>query len=165
MGLALRTLPDHFEEKYAYRPLLAESFSDPQLDEGAIYKASNWMPLGISKGFQRHKSKFYTDEKSPKKYWVYPLHKNSQQLLSGPSPLPEIHQNGTSERVAGARCTLACKHLRSLSDAFHNIPDYRRPLSRRYRKIAMFGLIGHGLLVGSPTVKAIWNRCGVRKLP
>jgi hypothetical protein len=47
----------------------------------------------------------------------------------------------------------------SLSDAFYHVPDHRSPLSRRYRKIAMFGLIAHGLLVGSPTVKAIWKRC------
>ncbi len=123
MGLALRKLPGHFEEKYGYRPILAESFSDPQLHEGTIYKASNWTPLGFSKGYKRHKSEFYTDEKSPKRYWVYPLHKNPQQLLSSPSPLPEIFQKGTCEGVAGARCALACKHLRSLSDAFYNIPD------------------------------------------
>jgi len=160
MGLGLRKLPDHFEEKYGYRPLLAESFSDPQLHEGTIYKASNWTPLGFSKGFKRHKIEFYVDEESPKKYWVYPLLKNPQQLLSSPSPLPEIYQKGTCEGVAGARCALAVKHLRSLSDAFYNIPDHRSPYSRRYAKIAMFGLIAHGLLVGAPTVKAIWKRCG-----
>jgi hypothetical protein len=160
MGLALRKLPGHFEEKYGYRPLLAESFSDPQLHEGTLYKASNWTPLGFSKGFKRHKSEFYTDEKSPKRYWVYPLHKDPQQLLASPSPLPEIFQKGTCEGVAGARCALAHKHLRSLSDAFYNIPDHRGPCSRRYAKIGMFALIAYGLLVGSPNVKAIWKRCG-----
>ena len=159
MGLALRKLPAHFEKKYGYRPVLAESFSDPQHHEGTIYKASNWTALGFSKGFRRHKSEFYIDEKSPKKYWVYPLHKNAQQLLSSPSPLPEIFQKGTSEGVAGARCALNCKHLRSLSDAFYYIPDHRSPCSRRYPKIAMFGLIAHGLLAGAPDVKSIWKRC------
>jgi len=67
MGLALRKLSDHFEEKYGYRPILAESFSDPQHHEGTIYKASNWTPLGFSKGFRRHKSEFYIDEKSTQK--------------------------------------------------------------------------------------------------
>lgn len=158
LGLALRELPGHFEEKYGYRPVLAESFSDPSLHEGTIYKASNWTPLGFSKGFKRHKSEFYTDEHAPKKYWVYPLAKNAQQLLSSPTPLPEIFQKGTSEGVAGARSALSHKHLRSLSDVFHNIPDHRSPFSRRYSKIGMFGLIAHGLLVGAPNVKAIWKR-------
>lgn len=159
MGLALRELPGHFEEKYGYRPLLAESFSDPQLHEGTVYKASNWTPLGFSKGFARHKSEFYVDEKCPKKYWVYPLAKNARQLLGSPTALPEIFQKGTSEGVAGARSALSHKHLRSLSDAFYDIPDHRSPLSRRFSKIGMFGLIAHGLLAGAPDVKAIWKRC------
>jgi hypothetical protein len=160
MGLALRKLSGHFEEKYGYLPLLAESFSDPQLHEGTLYKASNWTPLGFSKGFKRHKSDFYTDEKSPKKYWIYPLHKDPRQLLSSPAPLPEIFRKGTCEGVAGARCALDFKHLRSLSDAFHLIADHRAPCSRRFAKVAMFSLIAHGLLVGAPNVKAIWKRCG-----
>lgn len=160
MGLALRTLPDHFEEKYGYRPLLAESFSDPQLHEGTTYKASNWTPLGFSKGYRRHKSEFYTDEKKPKRYWVYPLHKKARAMLSSPSSLPEIHQKATSEGVAGARCALTCKHLRSLSDAFYLVPDHRAATSRRYAKIAMFGLIAHGLLCGAPDVLSVWKRAG-----
>ena len=159
LGLALRTVSDHFEDKYQYRPLLAESFSDPEHHEGTIYKASNWTPLGFTKGYKRHKKEFYVDEKSPKQYWVYPLQKNAQQLLSSPSTLPEIHQKGTTEGVAGARCALKCHHLRSLSDAFYYVPDHRSARSRRYPKIAMFGLIAHGLLVGAPDVKSIWKRC------
>jgi hypothetical protein len=100
MGLALRTLPGHFEEKYGYRPLLAESFSCPQLHEGTIYKASNWTPLGFTKGYRHHKSEFYTDEKKPKRYWIHPLHKKARTLLSSPSPLPEIFQKATSGGVA-----------------------------------------------------------------
>lgn len=158
LGIALRKLPEHFEEKYNYRPLLAESFSDPQRHEGTIYKASNWIPLGYSKGYRRHKSEFYTDEKKPKKYWVYPLEKKSQQLLSSPTPLPEIYQKGTMEAVAGARSALHCKTLRGLADVFHCVPDHRGVKSRRYAKIAMYTIIVHGLLTGAKSVKAIWRR-------
>jgi len=90
MGFALRELSGHFEKKYGYRPLLAESFSDPEPYEGTIYKASKRTPLGFSKGFRRHKSEFYIDDKKPKKYWIYPLHKNSRELLSSPAPLAAI---------------------------------------------------------------------------
>jgi len=83
LGLALRELPDYFEGKYGYRPLLAESFSDPELHEGTIYKASNWTPLGLSKGFKRHKSEFYIDEKRPKKYWIYPLRERVRRSWFG----------------------------------------------------------------------------------
>jgi len=158
MGLALRKLPDHFEKKYGFRPLLAESFSDPLLHEGTIYKASNWTPLGFSKGCKRHKTEFYVDEKKPKKYWVYPLAKKATEYLSSPTPLPEIYQKGTQEAVAGARCALSCKQLRSIADIFHSVPDHRNPRLRRHPKIAMYTIIVHGLLVGAPSVKAIWRR-------
>jgi hypothetical protein len=158
MGLALRELPGHFESKYGFRPLLAESFSDPMLHEGTIYKASNWTALGFSKGYKRHKADFYVDEQQPKKYWVYPLAKRALEYLASPNPLPEVYQKGTKESVAGARCALSCKHLRSIADAFYSVPDHRHPSPRRHPKIAMYTIIVHGLLVGAPNVKAIWRR-------
>ena len=48
LGLALRRVCDHFEEKYDHRPLLAESFSDPQHHEDII-------------GCYRRPGTFYTD--------------------------------------------------------------------------------------------------------
>ena len=40
MGLALRQLPDQWQEKHGYRPLLAETFTDIESFEGTCYKAS-----------------------------------------------------------------------------------------------------------------------------
>ena len=40
MGLGLRHLPDHWQEKHGYRPLLAETFTDIESFEGTCYKAS-----------------------------------------------------------------------------------------------------------------------------
>ncbi len=41
MGLALRHLPGHWEQKHGYCPLLAETFTDIESFEGTCYKASN----------------------------------------------------------------------------------------------------------------------------
>lgn len=41
MGAALRALPDQWREGFGYRPLLAESFTDPEAYAGRCYKASN----------------------------------------------------------------------------------------------------------------------------
>ena len=51
MGLALRQLPDQWQEKHGYRPLLAETFTDVESFEGTCYKASNWQSCGLTKGF------------------------------------------------------------------------------------------------------------------
>jgi hypothetical protein len=53
MGLALRNLPEAWQEKHGYRPLLAETFTDIESFEGTCYKASNWEPCGLTKGFER----------------------------------------------------------------------------------------------------------------
>ena len=160
MGLAMRRLPEQWEVLHGFRPLLAESFSDPQTHQGTIYKASNWTPLGFTKGFKRHRADFYQDDEHPKKLWIKTLHPKAQQLLASPGELPKVHAKGVREATAGARCALNCGQLRSLSDAFENVPDPRDPLKCRHRLRAMLTLIVHGLLCGAPDVKAIWRRAG-----
>ena len=46
MGAALRALPSQWEQTHGYRPLLAESFSNPEAHAGTTYKVTNWLPLG-----------------------------------------------------------------------------------------------------------------------
>src|SRR6266496_4219232 len=53
MGAALRARPEQWREHFGYRPLLAESFTDPESHAGTSYKASNWEPVGMSQGFSR----------------------------------------------------------------------------------------------------------------
>lgn len=48
MGAVLRALPEQWQERFGYRPLLAESFTDPEAYEGTCYKASNWEAVGWS---------------------------------------------------------------------------------------------------------------------
>ena len=42
LGAALRVLASQWQERFGYRPLLAETFTDPEAYEGTCYKASNW---------------------------------------------------------------------------------------------------------------------------
>jgi len=160
MGLAMRRFPEQWQETHGFRPLLAESFSDPETHQGTIYKAGNWTALGHTKGFKRHRADFYQDEKHPKKLWIKTLHPQARQLLSTPGTLPQIHAKGIREATAGARCALKCAQLRSLSDAFKNVPDPRVSVKCDHKLEAMLTLIVHGLLCGAPDVKTIWRRSG-----
>src|SRR5471032_45802 len=67
MGAALRALPAQWQEEFGYRPLLAESFTDPEAYAGTCYKASNWEPVGFSAGYRRDRAKFYLPNGRPKK--------------------------------------------------------------------------------------------------
>src|SRR5690242_4674530 len=48
LGAAVRDLPRQWEELYGYRPLLAETFTDPESHAGTCYKAAGWEPVGLS---------------------------------------------------------------------------------------------------------------------
>jgi hypothetical protein len=52
LGAGLRELAGQWEAQHGYRPLPDESFSDPESHAGAVYKATNWVQAGLTKGFQ-----------------------------------------------------------------------------------------------------------------
>jgi hypothetical protein len=160
LGLALRTLSGQWQERFGYKPLLAESFHDPQHHRGTLYQVTNWTPLGFTKGTQRHRRDFYQDIQSPKHLWIRPLQKNAQALLGRPGELPAAHQAAVSETVAGARSALNCRSFRSLRDAFRHIDDHRDARGRKHPISAMLTLVAYGLLCGAPDVKTIWRKCG-----
>ena len=160
LGLALRGLADEWQRRHGFRVLLAESFHDPTVHQGTLYKATNWTPLGLTKGFGRHRADFYQDLKSPKRLWVRELHKDARAMLSNPGELAEPYRKGVATAVCGARCALRVKELHSLRDALRNVEDPRSPQSRRHPISAMLTLICYGLLCGARDVKSIWARCG-----
>jgi hypothetical protein len=49
LGLGLRELPAQWLDQHGYRPLMAESFSDPESHAGTGYKATNWTYAGDTK--------------------------------------------------------------------------------------------------------------------
>jgi len=55
LALAIKALPQHWQQAHGYKPLLAETFSDIEAYEGTCYKVSNWMACGQTKGFRRHR--------------------------------------------------------------------------------------------------------------
>jgi hypothetical protein len=160
LGRALRELPAEWQRLHGFRPLLAESFHDPARHQGTLYKVTNWTPLGLTKGFRRHRADFYQDLQSPKQLWVRPLQQNARALLSLPGELPAEHLEGIAEATCGARCALPLDTLRSLRDALREVDDPRSPQSRRHPISAMLTLICYGLLCGAPDVKSIWKKCG-----
>ena len=45
LGLAIKTLPQAWEARYGKRPLLAETFVDPEGYKGTCYHAAGWSAL------------------------------------------------------------------------------------------------------------------------
>jgi hypothetical protein len=88
------------QRAHGFRPLLAESFHDPAVHQGTLYKVTNWTPLGLTKGFRRHLADFYQDLESPKQLWIHPLHKNARPLVPVPSSRRSMRWFATSASSA-----------------------------------------------------------------
>jgi hypothetical protein len=125
MGLGLRQLPGQWEEKHGYRPLLAETFTDIESFEGTCYKASNWEPCGLTKGFEpTHRADFYREHKRPKKLWLKTLSRNTRVILTG-MDLPAAYQRGCNLQTTERALPLKKAHVESLRDVLREVPDPR----------------------------------------
>lgn len=154
MGLALRNLPEQWQEKHGYRPLLAETFTDIESFEGTCYKASNWEPCGITKGFERsHRADFYREHKRPKKLWLKTLSRNTRVILTG-IDIPPAYQPGCNMQTAERALPLKKAQIESLRDTLRNVPDPRAgnlswPIS------TLLTLICMGLFAGRKSLASI----------
>ena len=81
LSLLSKRLPDDWEERYNYRPVLLETFVEANRFDGACYKAANWRFVGITKG--RGKLDVKNKYSLPEKYiFLYPLTKNFRHILN-----------------------------------------------------------------------------------
>jgi hypothetical protein len=80
LAKAAKILPNHWQQRYNYRPLLLETFVEKQRFRGTCYKSANWTLLGQTKG--RGKLGPAGKQSVPiKDLWVYPLHRHFRDLL------------------------------------------------------------------------------------
>ena len=152
MGAALRALPEQWREHFGYRPLLAESFTDPEAHAGTCYKASNWEAVGFSAGYSRHRADFYIPNERPKRLWLRPLAPEARQQLRAVALPPECRAG----LVAAPSGTLPVKSMQmdSLLDVFRQAPDPRES-NTRYRIGPVLTLIAMALLAGRREIAEI----------
>lgn len=156
LGLGLRKLAEQWEVEHGYRPLLAESFSDPESHAGTVYKVTNWEQAGVTKGYSQDHTDYYVPNGRPKKLWIKKLVPNACELMCA-RELPEACKGALVSR-GGARSPLKNAQLGSLRGAFLEVPDPRHPKSRRHPLPAMLSLIALGLLMGARDVLDIWRK-------
>lgn len=96
LGLAVRELPALWHEVHGYEPLLAETCCDMEVSSGTCYRAAGWTPVGVTKGYARHRRDFYVPNGRPKTLWVKPLRPGAENILCGLTLPPEC--------TGGANC-------------------------------------------------------------
>jgi hypothetical protein len=145
MGAALRALPGQWQQCFGYRPLLAESFTDPEAYAGTCYKASNWEAVGWSAGYRRHRADFYVANERPKRLWLRPLAPEARQQLRA-LQLPPEYQAALAKAPAG-QLPLKAPEIDSLREILRQAPD-PRDTNTQYRVGAVLTLIALALLAG-----------------
>jgi len=148
LSLSQKRLCDDWLVKFGHPVLLLETFVDPKLFQGTVYKAANWLYVGNTKGFRRTKKGYSGKHLSPKMVFVKPLQRNAKIILSRATlKQPYI--------IGGPRIMISANHMRALPDFFANIPDPRRSQGRRHRLSTVLAIAAAATLCGMKGYRAI----------
>lgn len=83
LGLISRRLAQDWHARYAYRPVLLETFVEKPRFAGTCYKTANWQYLGDTQG-RGKLDRGHRNAEPVKCVWVYPLESDfRRQLCSG----------------------------------------------------------------------------------
>lgn len=152
LAAACRALPAQWQERFGYRVLLAESFTDPESYAGTSYKASGWEPVGLSEGNSRHRADFYVPNGRPKRLWMKELCPQARQKARA------LHLEGAYEgaRVAppGGMLPFSALQCRSLLEVLRQAPEPRGS-NTHFRIGPVLTLAAMALLAGARDVAEI----------
>ena len=153
LSMALKAVPRQWQQAHGYSPLLAETFTDIERFEGTCYKASNWIAMGQTKGFKRHRADYYQYHARPKKLWVYPLHPKACELLQS-IRLPELYAKAVNSQSPERDLSLKAAQVRSLREVLAGVPDPRKN-NRSFPIGSLLSLVAIALLAGCTNLAQI----------
>ena len=148
LSLCERRISQDWQKHFGYPLLLLETFVDPLHFQGTVYRASNWIHVGETRGFRRTSKGYSSTQKHPKKIFVRPLSSSSQARLSQ-SILDPYYRYGAPKIM------LMAEQMRTLPEFFADIPDPRRKQGRRHSLPCILAISAGAVLCGMEGYKAI----------
>lgn len=148
LSLLQKRICRDWQHAFGHPVLLLETFVDPERFRGTVYRASNWLYVGNTRGFYRSRQGYGSRARSPKMVFLKPLQSDAQTLLSEPILKPPY-------RIGGSKIMLSANHMRSLPEFFAAIPDPRRGQGRRHRLPTVLAIAAAAVLCGMRGYKAI----------
>jgi Druantia protein DruA/DDE_Tnp_1-associated len=148
LSLCQKRLETDWQRSFGHPVLLLETFVDPERFRGTVYKASNWLYVGETRGFRRIRQGYSMRAQSPKMVFLKPLRADARVLLG--RPLLEAPY-----RTGGTKMKLKATQMESLPDFFSEIPDPRRAQGRRHRLPTVLSLAAAASLCGMRGYRAI----------
>jgi len=98
LSLSARQLPQDWEQRYGYRPVLLETLVEAERFRGTCYRAANWIGLGRTQGRGRMDRHHALHGHAPKDIYVYPLRRDARQYLCEAVPRQRADARGCEEK-------------------------------------------------------------------
>lgn len=80
LAMAIRRIPDDWQKRYGYSPVLLETFVQDERFRGTCYKAGNWIKVGVTQGRGRM-DRFSKKDQPIKSIWLMPLRRDFRTIL------------------------------------------------------------------------------------
>ena len=172
LSIIARQVADDWMAQHGFRPVLLETFVDPEKYLGTCYKAANWLVIGQSKGRKGSKN---CPDVHPKDVLVYPLTTDFKSILiqgdkqakarkTRKAPVPSTLQSNDPFIILWQRI---------LHIVFHVANEFDQQWQQRKRLINTMLLIlfifrlvfsknkqGYGT-----TIMELWDQCRVMNIP
>ena len=150
LSLTERRVVADWRTRFGHPLLLLETFVDPNRFHGGVYRAANWMELGLTQGYRRTREGYSAQADTPKRVFVRPLCRDARAELT--------HPDRDRLQLGGApKIMLNAEQMRLLPQCFKIIPDPRRSQGRRHRLPVVLGIAAGATLCGMRGYKAISN--------
>lgn len=148
LSLTERRVVADWQARFAHPLLLLETFVDPRRFHGGVYRAANWIELGLTQGYRRTREGYSGEACAPKRVFVRPLCRDARARLT--------HPDRDHLQLTGApKIMLNAEQMRSLPQCFTTISDPRRAQGRRHRLSVVLGIATGATLCGMRGYKAI----------
>jgi len=148
LGLNLARLSQDWLGMHGHRLLLAETFIDPARFAGTCYRAANWTELGSTRGFAKSNAT-YTEHGTPKRIWVFPLHRLAPHILSSAAAHPQL------PRLEVKMMTLSDADAYALFDRLDSLQDPRARRGMRHHQRSVLATILCAVVSGAQGSTAI----------
>jgi Domain of unknown function (DUF4338)/DDE_Tnp_1-associated len=148
LSLTERRVVSDWPARFGHPLLLLETFVDPRRFHGGVYRAANWIELGLTLGYRRTRDGYSNEADAPKRVFVRPLCRDPRTRLTHPN-------RDDFQLTRAPKIMLNAEQMRSLPQCFTLIADPRRAQGRRHRLPVVLGIAAGALLCGMRGYKAI----------
>ena len=148
LSLTERRVVGDWQTRFGHALLLLETFVDPRRFHGGVYRAANWLELGLTQGYRRTRQGYSNEANAPKRVFVRALRGDARARLTHPD-----HER--LELTGDPKIMLNAEQMRSLPMCFTAVTDPRRVHGVRHRLAVVLGIAAGATLCGMRGYKAI----------